>query len=113
MLYIGIPDKILVKWLGDKDYIKCADEGEAIGIAAGHYLATKERATVFMSADGWCNALNPFTSYIMPEGIEMDIVISTGRQEPAHKVMSDILEDLIKLLKYDTERVNITIVRKE
>lgn len=112
-MLIGIPDKVLVKWLKDKDYIKPADEGEAIGIGAGYYLATGKRATVFMSADGLCNALNPLTSYVIPEKIKMNLVVSTGRQEPQHKVMSDILDKLIKLLPYDPKRISWRIIRKK
>lgn len=110
---IGIPDKLLVEWLGDKDYIKPSDEGEAIGIAAGIYIATGERATVFMSADGFCNALNPITSWVIPKKIKMNIVISTGRQEPQHKVMSDILKQIIKLLPCDSERIHFKFVEGE
>ena len=110
---IGVPDKVLAKWLGDREYIATADEGEAIGIGAGYYLATKKRATVFMSADGFCNALNPLTSYVIPEGIKMNLVISTGRQEAPHKVMSDMLKELIKLIPYDPKRLHFKIIEKK
>ena len=110
---VGVPDKLLVKWLKDKKYIIVTDEGEAIGYACGYYLATGKRATVFMSADGLCNALNPLTSYVIPWNIKMNLVISFGRQEPAHKVMSDILEDLIKLIPYDRKRIAIKLIRKK
>jgi phosphonopyruvate decarboxylase len=108
---IGIPDKLLVEWLGNKEYVAPSDEGEAIGIGAGYYLATGKRANVFMSADGFCNALNPLTSYVIPENVEMDIIISYGRQEYQHKVMSDILEDLIKLIKHDPKRISFQLIK--
>jgi len=111
-MIIGIPDKLLVKWLGKKEYIKPSDEGEAIGIAIGYYLATKKRATVFMSADGFCNALNPITSGVIPYGIKMNLVISTGRKEPQHIVMTKALDKILKAIKYDTKKVNIKIIRK-
>lgn len=107
---IGIPDKVLVKWLGKKDYIKPADEGEAIGIGCGYYLATGKPATVFMSADGFCNALNPLTSYVIPAGVKMNLVISTGRTEPQHIVMSKVLLKMLKLLPYDAKRIDIKII---
>jgi hypothetical protein len=113
MKYVGISDKVLNDWLKDKDYIGCSDEGEAIAICAGAWLAKGERWTAFMSADGLCNALNFLTSYVIPEGIEMNLVISTGRQEPPHKVMSDILDDLLKLLKYDPAKIAVNVIRKE
>jgi len=111
MRTVGVPDKKLAEWLEGKEYITATDEGEAVGYGAGYYLATGKRAEVFMSADGFCNALNPLTSYVIPEGIEMDLVISTGRQEPQHKAMSDILDDLIKILPYDPERISIQIIK--
>jgi sulfopyruvate decarboxylase TPP-binding subunit len=107
---IGVPDKKLAKWLKGKDYISAVDEGEAIGIGAGVYLATKKRATVFMSADGFMNALNPLTSYVIPEGIKMNLVISTGRQEPQHKVATEMLEKIIKILPYAPKRISLKII---
>ena len=112
-MLVCLPDKILVKWLGKKKYIVPADEGEAIGVASGYYVATGKRATVAMSADGFCNALNPITSLVIPEEIEMNIVISTGRQEPQHKVMSDILEKMIKLIPYDPAFIHFKIITKK
>jgi sulfopyruvate decarboxylase TPP-binding subunit len=113
MLYVGISDKVLSEWIKDKKYIGASDEGEAVAIGAGHYIQTGERATVFMSADGFCNALNALTSWIIPDEIEMDLVISTGRQEPPHKVMSDILPKLIAILPYDNKRISFTIIEKQ
>lgn len=109
---IGVPDKVLAEWIDGREYITATDEGEAVAIGAGYYLVTKKRATVFMSADGLCNAMNTITSYIIPEGIEMDIVIGTGRQEPQHKVMSDIVEDIIKIIPYDTEKISFEFIRE-
>lgn len=108
---VGVPDKKIAKWLEGKEYIMASDEGEALAIGAGYWLATKERANVFMSADGFCNALNFLTSWVIPDNIEVHLVVSTGRQEPPHKVMSDILENLIKLLPYDPERISFEIIK--
>jgi len=107
---IGIPDKKLAKWLEKRDYEVAADEGEAVGIAIGYYLATGKRATVFMSADGFCNALNPITSVVIPDKIKMNLVIGTGRQEPQHKVMSDALEPILKAINYDTKRISVKLL---
>jgi phosphonopyruvate decarboxylase len=112
-LIIGIPDKLLVKWLGKKKYIAPADEGEAIGIACGYYLAKGKPATVFMSADGFCNALNPLTSYVIPAKVKMNLVISTGRQELQHKIMSDSLERILDAIDYDPKILHIKIIQKK
>ena len=112
-MLIGIPDKILTKWIGNRRYIMPADEGEAVAIAAGYFLATKKRATVFMSADGFANALNPLTNLVIPYGIKMHFVISFGRQEPPHKVMSDILKKLIKILPHDSKKITFEFIKKK
>ena len=110
-MIVGVPDKKLALWLEGKEHLIASDEGEAVAIAGGYWLGKKERATVFMSADGFCNALNFLTSWVIPDEIEMNLVISVGRQEPPHKVMSDILESIIKLLPYDASRISLEIIR--
>lgn len=112
-MIVGISDKVLHKWLEGKEYMGASDEGEAVAIGAGYYLATGKRATVFMSSDGFCNAMNFLTSWVIPEGIEMDLVISTGRTEPSHAVMTNILPSIISLLNYDPSRINIQLLQKE
>jgi len=115
MKYIGIEDKILDSWLKDKEYISVSDEAEAVGIAGGMYLATGEKQTVFMSADGFMNALNFLTSWVIPEEIKMHFVISYGRTEKPHYIASELLEDLITILKtYDeSEAVSYELVRRQ
>lgn len=111
---IALQDKVIKKYMDEKginEFLDCSNEGEAVAIGAGYYLATGKRADVFFSADGLCNAMNFLTSWIIPENIEMNLYISTGRQEPPHKVMSDIYEDLIKLIPYDTKRISLTTVQ--
>lgn len=109
---VGVPDKLLANYLKGKKYIVCADEGEAIAIGAGYWFATHKKPIVFMSADGFCNALNPITSFVIPEKIKMHIVVSVGRQEPQHKVMSDILLEIIKMIKrYGTRGLSFEFIR--
>ena len=111
-MLIGVTDKILAPWLEGKEYFSVSDEGEAVGVAAGYWFATGKRADVFMSADGLCNALNFITSWVIPNGIEMNLIISTGREEPPHKVMTDMFDDLIKLIPFNYEKVSLNIMRK-
>lgn len=112
---ITLQDKVIKDYMdkeGVTDFLNCSNEGEAVAIASGYYLATGKRADVYFSADGLCNAMNFLTSYIIPENIEMNLYISTGRTEAPHKVMTDIYQDLIKLLPYDTSRISITTVQR-
>lgn len=112
---IALTDKIIKKYMDEQnitDFLDCSNEGEAIAIAAGHFLATGKRANVYFSADGLCNAMNFITSWIMPDGIEMNIFVSTGREEPPHRVMTDILPELLELINYDTSKLLITVINK-
>lgn len=116
-MLIAIPDKLLCTWLKDQKYISPADEGEAIGIAIGYYYATGKRATVAMSADGFCNAMSPITSHVIPFNIPMKIVISVGRKEAQHLVMSELLQDIIKAIrkknKKNAKNIVIELIKKK
>lgn len=117
-LICGVSDKVLMPWLQGKEYMDCSDEGEAVAIAGGYWLSTGRRATAFMSADGFFNALNILTSWIIPECIEVDIVISIGRTEPHHYLATNTIETIINLVKLHThetglsERVSFEFIRK-
>lgn len=111
-IYIGIGDKVLSKWLVGKDYISVSDEGEAIGVAGGYWLATGKKATVFMSADGFMNAMNFLTSWAIPDDIGMDIVISYGRMEKSHFIATELIKDLIEKLKtYDAKNISYKLMK--
>lgn len=113
-LNCGISDKVMMPWLQGKEYIDVSNEGEAVAIGAGHFLATGQKANVFMSADGFMNALNFLTSWIIPDGIGMHFVISIGRMEKPHFVATEITEPIIKLLeKYDAKGISYEFVRKQ
>lgn len=111
---VGVSDKILMPWLEGKEYLDCSDEGEAVAIAMGHWYATREPATVFMSADGFMNTLNFLTSWAIPEFMRMHLVISIGRTEKPHFVATETTEPIIKLLeKYDAAKgITYEFVRK-
>ena len=111
---IALTDKVIKDYMdkeGVTEFLDCSNEGEAVAIASGYYLATGKRADVYFSADGLCNAMNFITSYIIPEEIEMNLFISTGRTEKPHKVMTDIYQDLIKLIPFDAKRISITTIQ--
>lgn len=109
-MIIGVPDSKIKDWLKGKDYLVASDEGEGLSICCGYYLATNKKATFFCSADGFMNALNCITSYMIPEKIPVNFVISTGRQEPQHKVASDLLPKLLKELKLEKIGCEIELI---
>ncbi len=89
--FTGVPDSLLndfclylVKNMPDCRHVMAANEGNAIGIAAGHYLATGNIPIVYMQNSGIGNATNPLLSltHDFVYGIPMVLVIG-WRGDPA------------------------------
>lgn len=110
----GIPDSTLKVFC---DYIEnagrelfpyritTANEGGAIGIAIGEYLATGKPACVYMQNSGLGNTVNPLTSLAHTDvyGIPMLLMIGWRgepgvKDEPQHKYMGKITTSLLKIL---------------
>lgn len=66
--FTGVPDSLLndfclaLEASCGRNNIIAANEGNAIGIAAGHYLATRNIPIVYMQNSGIGNAMNPLIS---------------------------------------------------
>lgn len=91
--FTGVPDSLLKDFcayvsdnINPEKNIITANEGGAIALAAGHYLATGNPALVYMQNSGQGNALNPLTSLVDKEiyGIPMLLLIG-WRGEPGTK----------------------------
>ena len=59
----------------DVDYIAATSEGEAVGIAAGAYLAGR-KAVVMCQNSGLGNMVNPLTSLNFPFRIPLLLIIT-------------------------------------
>lgn len=93
--FTGVPDSYLNGFCnyalancGDRNIIT-ANEGNAVALAAGHYLATKEIPFVYMQNSGEGNAVNPLVSLVDKNvyGIPMLLLIGwrgEGNTEPNH-----------------------------
>ena len=71
--FTGVPDSLLndfclhlVNNLPDNQHIMAANEGNAIGIAAGYHMATGKLPVVYMQNSGIGNATNPLLSLTHP-----------------------------------------------
>lgn len=82
--YTGVPDSLLndfcqylVKNIPDGQHVMAANEGNAVAIAAGHYMATGNIPVVYMQNSGIGNATNPLLSltHDCVYGIPMILVI--------------------------------------
>lgn len=110
----GIPDSTLKQFC---DYVNTdgknefkhyvpENEGAAVGIAAGVYLATGHPACVYMQNSGIGNAVNPITSLMNQEVYKIPMLMVIGwrgepgfHDEPQHKFMGRITEELLKVLE--------------
>ncbi|MFW6389585.1 MAG: phosphonopyruvate decarboxylase [Halanaerobiales bacterium] len=91
--FAGVPDSLLKNfcdYLTDntdsKDNVIAANEGNAIALAAGYYLATSNIGLVYMQNSGIGNAINPLLSLVDNEVYQIPILLLIGwRGEPGKK----------------------------
>lgn len=131
-VYAGIPDstlKILCGSLSKEKtvrYYTPADEGAAVALAIGEYLASGRPGCVYMQNSGIGNIVNPITSLAHPDvyGIPMLLLIGWRgepgkKDEPQHKFMGRITKQLLDDLeigfsvldKHTTESDLVKILR--
>lgn len=88
--FTGVPDSLLKNVCafisdtqGDRHNIIAANEGGAIGLAAGHYLATGHIPCVYMQNSGEGNAINPLASLTDKDVYGIPVLLVIGwRGEP-------------------------------
>lgn len=112
----GIPDSALKPFcdycnspdLAGFHHCVPANEGAAVGIAIGVYLASKRPACVYMQNSGLGNGINPITSLANFEvyGIPMLLVIGWRgepgqKDEPQHRFMGAVTEQLLHTLSIE------------
>ena len=114
--FAGVPDSLLKNFCayvtdnaGDCHVI-AANEGGAVGLAAGHYLATGEMACVYMQNSGQGNAVNPLVSLADPDVYSIPMLLVIGwrgmpgvHDEPQHVKQGKITLELMRTLDIPTE----------
>lgn len=115
--YVGVPDSQLqplcdtlyIRYGVNANHTVAANEGAAVGIAAGHYLATGCPALVYMQNSGIGNAINPIASLLNNEVYGIPCVFVVGWRgepdvpdEPQHKFQGRITLELLQLLDIET-----------
>lgn len=89
-MFCGVPDSLLKDFcacIAEKasatNHIIAANEGNAMAIAAGHYLATSKIALVYMQNSGLGNVINPLLSLLDSEVYNIPALLLIGwRGEP-------------------------------
>lgn len=110
---VGVPDSTLKQFCdymnteGKKEFHHYvpANEGAAVGIAVGDYLATGKIPCVYMQNSGLGNVVNPVTSIANAEVYDIPMLFITGfrgepgkKDEPQHKFMGKITESMYDVL---------------
>lgn len=117
VFYTGVPDSLMKNFLLYLDgqsnrviHVPAANEGGAIGLAAGHYLSTRKCPLVYMQNSGMGNALNPLVSLADREVYSIPVLLLIGwrgepgtSDEPQHVKQGRITLDLLNVLEIPYE----------
>jgi phosphonopyruvate decarboxylase len=105
----GVPDSLLKEfgqeamssWPRER-HIIAANEGNAIALAMGHYLATGRPALVYLQNSGLGNTVNPLLSLADPEVYAIPMVLLVGwrgqpgvKDEPQHVKQGRVMPAMI------------------
>ncbi|NLV58144.1 MAG: phosphonopyruvate decarboxylase [Clostridiales bacterium] len=111
--YAGVPDSLL-KLLGDAIYEKygdrgrhvvAANEGNAVALCAGHYIATGRPGLCYMQNSGIGNAVNPIASLLNDRVYGIPCIFVVGwrgepeiKDEPQHAFQGTVTRELLELM---------------
>lgn len=115
--FAGVPDSLLknicayiTDHCDEHHNIISANEGAAIGFAAGHYLATGRAACVYMQNSGEGNVINPLTSLTDREVYNIPVLLLIGwrgrpgvHDEPQHVKQGKITTGLLNVMGINFE----------
>ena len=120
--YAGVPDSLLKNlcaYITDHadaaHNIIAANEGGAMGLAAGHYLATSQIPVVYMQNSGEGNIINPLASLTDPDVYNIPVLLVIGwrgkpgvHDEPQHVKQGKVTTGLLNVMGID-----YTVLSKE
>jgi sulfopyruvate decarboxylase TPP-binding subunit len=101
--FTGVPDSGLKGFIADiarlpaGAHVPSTWEAEAVGIAAGAFLAG-HKPCVYLQNAGLGHVVNPLTSLCLPYDIEVLLVIGHRHTLPQHRVMGQVDEPLLGLI---------------
>lgn len=111
--FTGVPDSLLKSicaYITDhaskKQHIIAANEGAAVSIAAGHYLASGNLPLVYMQNSGMGNTVNPLLSLADEKVYSLPMILMIGwrgepgvKDEPQHKKQGEVTLDLLNAMQ--------------
>ncbi len=110
--FAGVPDSLLknicayiTDHIDSAHNIITANEGAAVGLAAGHYLATGHPACVYMQNSGEGNIINPLASLTDQEVYNIPVLLLIGwrgrpgvHDEPQHVKQGKVTTGLLNVM---------------
>ena len=110
--FTGVPDSLLqsicayiTDYTPKEKNIIAANEGAAVGIAAGYYLASNKIPLVYMQNSGLGNAVNPLLSLVDERVYKMPMLFMVGwrgepgvKDEPQHKKQGEVTIGLLEAM---------------
>ena len=110
--FTGVPDSLLKEFclcvddkISKKQHIIAANEGSAVALASGYYLANKSIPLVYMQNSGLGNAVNPLLSLCDPDVYSIPMLLLIGwrgepgvKDEPQHVKQGAIQIELLKTM---------------
>ena len=118
--FTGVPDSLLKDFcayvtdnVSEKNHIINSNEGAAIALASGHYIATGKPGLVYMQNSGLGNAINPLLSLADSEVYSIPILLVIGwrgepgkKDEPQHIKQGKVMLDLLQAMNISYEIIN-------
>ena len=121
--FTGVPDSLLSPFMDfimtkhgiSSKHVVAANEGGAVGLAAGHYLATGKPAVVYMQNSGIGNAINPICSLLHQKVYGIPVIFVIGwRGEPGTKdEPQHVFQGEVTLEQLDGLEIPYAVVSKD
>ena len=132
--YAGVPDSLLKDFCAcisnrksAENHIIAANEGNAVALAAGHFLATGKPACVYLQNSGQGNIINPLLSLADKAVYRVPMLFIIGwrgepgiKDEPQHVTQGELTLPLLDtlgmnyaVLDKDSDRTNVETIIKQ
>ena len=120
--FAGVPDSLLKNIcayisdnLDERHNIIAANEGGAVGLAAGHYLATGKIGCVYMQNSGEGNVINPMASLTDKDVYNIPVLLLIGwRGRPGvHDEPQHVKQGKVTLALLDTMGIAHAVLSKD
>ncbi len=118
--FTGVPDSLLANFCAyvtdnteKSNHIIAANEGNALGIACGHYMSTGSIPVVYMQNSGIGNAVNPLLSLSDEKVYSIPALLIIGwrgkpgtHDEPQHIKQGELTIELLQALQIEFSVLN-------